>query len=129
MGNGGEHAARDERGSATVVAAGVMVLALALVLATVDLLQILMAKSSAQTAADAAALAAVQEMTLSSAVPPIQYAAAYARANGASLVACECEAGSTQAVATVRVSVALPFLGGARTVTATARAVTGPAPP
>ncbi len=52
--------AKDPRGSVTVLAAGVLFLACALSLVSVDLLRGLQAKARAQTAADAAALAAAR---------------------------------------------------------------------
>jgi secretion/DNA translocation related TadE-like protein len=116
--------ARRQQGSVTVVTAGVMAVALVIALASADVARVLIAKGSAQTAADAAALAAAQDLVLPSETDPAQQAAAFAQANGASLVACECATGSTEAVVTVRVPVVLAFLGGTRDVVASARAVT-----
>ena len=106
-----------------MVAAGVMAVALVIALASADVARVLIAKGSVQTAADAAALAAVQDLVLPSETPPATSAATYARANGATLVACTCELGTTEALVGVQVSVRLGFLGGTREVYASARAV------
>ena len=53
-----------ERGSVTIVASGVMVVMAVLALACADVARTLTAASVAQTAADAAALAAAQELAL-----------------------------------------------------------------
>jgi len=113
-----------DRGSVTVVTAAVMAVALVVALASADVARVLMAKGSAQTAADAAALAAAQDLVLASATSPAADAAAFAQANGALLVACDCAPGSTEAIVTVRLPVTMAFLGGTREVVATARAVT-----
>jgi len=113
-----------ERGSVTVVTAGVIAVALVVALASADVARVLMAKGSAQTAADAAALAAAQDLVLASDTSPAADAAAFAQANGASLVACDCAPGSTVAIVTVRLPVTMAFLGGTREVVASARAVT-----
>ena len=116
---------RRERGSVSVVAAAVLLVTVVLALASVDVLRVLSAKDRAQTAADAAALAAAQELMMPSQRSPAQVAATYATDNGATLVACRCDFGSTDAVVTVERTVSLPFLGERRTVRATARAVLG----
>ena len=107
----------------TVVTAALLLVTVVLALGCVDILRVLSAKDRAQTAADAAALAAAQELIMPSERSPAQVAAAYATDNGATLVACRCDAGSTDAVVTVERAVSLPFLGEHRTVRATARAV------
>jgi secretion/DNA translocation related TadE-like protein len=112
-----------ERGSVTVVTAALLLITLVLVLASVDVLRVLSAKDRAQLAADAAALAAAQELIVPSERSPADVAAVYATDNGAVLVSCRCEAGSSDAVVTVQRTVSLPFLGETRTVRATARAV------
>jgi Flp pilus assembly protein TadG len=94
-----------------------------LALATVDLLRALEAKAQAQTAADAAALAAAQEIVLSSSESPAGAAADYARLNGATLLECSCAAGGKEAIVRVEVPVRLVFVGPDRTVTGRARAV------
>ncbi len=116
--------ARGDQGSVSVVAAGVMLVMLVMVLAASDVASVLRARSAAQTAADAAALAAAQEMAFPSDGDPADAAAAYARKNAADLVSCQCDADSMEAVVTVRAGVgSLLLLGGTRTVTSRARAV------
>jgi secretion/DNA translocation related TadE-like protein len=113
----------EERGSVSVVAVALVALTVALALLSVDLLQVVAAKGRAQTAADAAALAAAQELVVPSDQSPAELAAEYASDNGAELVSCECDLGSSEAVVTVQRTVVLPFLGGPRTLVASARAV------
>jgi Flp pilus assembly protein TadG len=103
--------------------AGVLLLSGVLALATVDLLRALEAKATAQTAADAAALAAAHEIALSSSDSPADAAADYARLNGATLVECSCAPGGSEAVVRVEVPVRLVFVGPDRTVIGRARAV------
>jgi secretion/DNA translocation related TadE-like protein len=112
-----------QTGSVSILAAGVLFLAGVLSLVTVDILRALQAKGRAQTAADAAALAAAQELAIPSGVSPEQLAAEYAGQNGATLVTCTCSPGSSEAVVEVEVPVVLIFVGGDRTVSARARAV------
>jgi secretion/DNA translocation related TadE-like protein len=112
-----------ERGSVTILVAAVLLLTGVLALASVDLLRALDAKAQAQTAADAAALAAAQEMAVSGSGAPVDLAAEYAERNGARLLACDCPAGGSEAVVRVEVPVRLVFLGPDRTITGKARAV------
>ncbi len=115
-----------ETGSISVVAAGILVVAGVLCLASVDLLRAVQAQSRGQAAADAAALAAAQELAIpSGGGTPAEAAAAYAAANGAELLSCTCEPGSSEALVEVRMAVPLVFIGLDRTVTARARAVVG----
>jgi secretion/DNA translocation related TadE-like protein len=109
-----------------VVAAAVLALLAVFVLATADATRALLAVGRAQTAADAAALAAAQELVSPSGADPQAAASRYAEANGGRLVTCECEAGTTEAT----VDVAVPaghflLLPGPDAVTRSARAVVG----
>ena len=115
----------DERGSVSIVAIALVAVTLSLALLSVDIFQVLAAKGRAQTAADAAALAAAQQLVVPSDRSPAELAAEYASSNGAELVSCACDPGSTDAVVTVERTVSLSFLGGTRTLTASARAVIG----
>jgi secretion/DNA translocation related TadE-like protein len=115
-----------ERGSASVVMAATLAFAAILASFSADLARATEARSRAQTAADAAALAAAQELLRPLHPSPVDIAAEYAERHDATLVSCECEPGATEAVATVEVSVSL--LGQTRTVRASARAVLA-APP
>ncbi len=118
----------DERGSVTIVAAAVMALVVVLTMGAADVGTALIARAHAQQAADAAALAAAQELVLPSGEGPAAVAATFAARNGGTLRACTCSAGSSEAVVTVDVTVRrLLLLPGARTVTARARAVVDPA--
>lgn len=84
----------------------------------------LVARAHAQQAADAAALAAAQELALPSGRAPAAVAADFAARNDARLVACVCAPGTEQAVTTVTVEVSRWLLfAGSHTVTARARAV------
>jgi secretion/DNA translocation related TadE-like protein len=114
---------RRERGSVTIVAAGAMVLVAVLSLFCVDLLRAIEGVARAQTGADAAALAAAQELALPSGVDPAAIAGDYAGRNGTTLISCACRPSSTEAVVEVEVSVPFVLLGGSRTIHAAARAV------
>ena len=113
-----------ERGSVTIVAAAVMALVVVITMGAADVGTALVAQAHAQQVADAAALAAAQELVLPSGPGPAGVAAAFAARNGGTLTTCVCAAGSYEAVVTVNVAVPhLLLLPGARTVTARARAV------
>jgi secretion/DNA translocation related TadE-like protein len=120
-----------ERGSVSIVVVALMAVALVLAMGAADLARVLTGAARAQTAADAAALAAAQELASASGADPAELAAAYADRNGAVLTACSCDAGSTEAVVTVTIAVGELLLGpDDRVVTARARAVVDvPAPP
>ncbi len=119
-----------ERGSASIVVAAIVAVVVVLGLGAADLARVLVASSRAQTAADAAALGAAQELAIPSGLDPAGVAAEYAARNGAELVACRCDSGTFET--TVEVSVGaglLLLLGEERTVVASARAVVDlPAP-
>jgi secretion/DNA translocation related TadE-like protein len=119
---------RGQRGSATVLLMAALSFATVLVVFTADLSRASEGRGRAQLAADAAALAAAQELALPSGRAPAELAAGYASRNGAVLVACRCETGTDEAVVTVEVDIGLPFLGQTRVVRAVARAVVA-APP
>jgi secretion/DNA translocation related TadE-like protein len=104
----GERAVRAERGAATIVVIGVFVLGMALMLGASRLGVAMLARARAETAADAAALAAADTLALGGdAAAASDQAAAVAEANGARLVGCDC--GGRFATATVEVDV--PVLG------------------
>lgn len=113
-----------ERGSVSIVVVALLAVALVLTMGVADLARVLTCAARAQTAADAAALAAAQELATSGGAQPIELAASYAERNGAVLSACSCEAGGTEAVVTVTVQVgSLVLAPDDRVVTARARAV------
>jgi secretion/DNA translocation related TadE-like protein len=114
----------EERGSVTVVTAGVIALLVVITMGAADVGHALVARAHAEQAADAAALAAAQEMAFSTGREPSAVAAEYAERNGAALTACVCAAGATEAFVDVSVPVgSLLLLPGDRLVTARARAV------
>lgn len=113
-----------ERGSVTVVTAGIAGVMVALTLFTADLGSVLIARERARASADAAALAAAQELALPTTGTPQDQAADYASRNGAELVSCTCPSGAHEAIVSVRVMIPHLFLvPGARTTEASARAV------
>jgi secretion/DNA translocation related TadE-like protein len=113
-----------EAGSVSMVAAGMMVVLMVLVVAAADVAKTLAAVGRAQTAADAAALAAAQEQIAPTGPGPQAIAGQYAGMNGGTLVLCTCPPEGTEAVVTVRVEVGrMLFLAGTDHVTASARAV------
>jgi secretion/DNA translocation related TadE-like protein len=122
---GGRMGAGGERGSVSILSTGVMVLACVMALVAADLTIALRDRAQAQTAADAAALAAAQEIALPSGIAPVDAASTYAQLNGGTLLSCTCDPTTTEAVVTVQVTVHLVFLGPDRTVDASARAVIG----
>jgi secretion/DNA translocation related TadE-like protein len=113
-----------EVGSVSIMAAALAAMILVLGLGAVDLAKALVALSRAQSAADATALAAAQELALPSGIEPADAAAEYATRNGAELIECRCAVGTLEATVRVRVPVGyVSTLGGDRTVEARARAV------
>jgi secretion/DNA translocation related TadE-like protein len=119
-----------ERGSISLVAAGAIVVALVLSLGVADVGRVLVAQARARTAADAAALAAAQELAIPGTATPEDEALEYADRNGGDLVSCTCAAGSGEAVTEVLVRVGPLFLGpDDRWVEARARAVVDVTPP
>jgi secretion/DNA translocation related TadE-like protein len=112
-----------ERGTISILAAGILVLVAVLSLVCVDLLRAVDGVARAQTAADAAALAAAQELAIPSGRDPADAAAEWAERNGAALRSCACTVGSGTAVAEVEVTVPFVMLGPERTVRARAKAV------
>jgi secretion/DNA translocation related TadE-like protein len=115
-----------QAGSVSVLTAGTLVLLMVLSMASVDLLRALQAVARAQVGADAAALAAAQEMAIPSGQIPGDVAAEYAERNGGVLMSCVCEPQSSEAVTEVEVVAGFLFLGPDRTVSARARAVIEP---
>jgi len=113
-----------EAGSVSVVVAALVAMILVLGLGAADLAKALVAVSRAQSAADAAALAAAQELALPAGREPAEAALEYATLNGAELIECRCAAGTLEATVRVRVSVGyLSTLGGERNVEGQARAI------
>jgi secretion/DNA translocation related TadE-like protein len=115
---------RGERGSVTVAAAGALVALLVCTMGISDISRVLRARTEARTAADAAALAAAQDIAVPTGADPAAPAADLAARNGARLIACECSVGGDDAVVTVERSVErLWLVPGALTLSVEARAV------
>lgn len=113
-----------ERGSVSIVLASSLLIVLVLAMGTADLGRALVARSHARTAADAAALAAAQELAVPSGLDPAAVAAEYVGANDAVLVTCRCVAGTFEAVVEVTVEVGdLWLLPSTVVITQRARAV------
>ncbi len=116
-----------EQGSVTVVAAGMMAVIVVATMGVADVGKALVARGHAQRAADAAALAAAQELAIPTGRAPAEWASEYAGHNDATLIQCACDAGTTDAVVTVAVPVGhLLLIPGDHTVEASARAVVDP---
>lgn len=99
-----------ERGSATVLAIGIIAVLLAVGLALLAAVQIVLARARAVTAADAAALAAAP-MTfppIAQGVTPEVVAEEMAVANGARIVRCDCPVVATFDPRAVEVEVEVP---------------------
>jgi secretion/DNA translocation related TadE-like protein len=120
-----------DRGSITLLSAAVLAALVVLAMGASDVARVLQAASRAQTAADAAALAAAQALAIDEEGPePAALAGEYAERNGAVLETCTCERGTFEATVSVRLPVGdLLLVAGDRTVQAMARAqVDLPAP-
>lgn len=113
-----------ERGSASLVVAAILLVVLVIASGAADLARVLVAASRAQTAADAAALAAAQDLAFPSGTLPEDAAAEYARRNGGRLRSCVCPVGSFEAAVLVEAPVGrLLLLRDDAVVVAEARAV------
>jgi len=109
-----------QRGSVTVVMAAVLAVTAMVAALTAEVGRAIRVRGRAQTVADAAALAAAQELIHPSADPEA-VASEYAERHGGALLACDCD-GPDEVTVEVELAVSLPFLGP-RTVRARARAV------
>lgn len=115
-----------DRGSITLLSAAMLAALVVLAMGAADVARVLHAASRAQTAADAAALAAAQELALPSGSVPRELASDYAQRNDATLISCTCEPDTTEAVVEVEVPVGVLLLfADDRTVIGRARAVVG----
>lgn len=113
----------DDRGSVSIVVAAILLVAMVFGLGLADLARVTVAAARAQTAADAAALGAVQELVVPG-VPPDEVAADYASRNGGRLLSCTCDVSSLEAVVEVEVPVGpLLLFPDDRGTTARARAL------
>lgn len=116
----------EQDGSVSVIVAAIVAAMVILGLGAADLARVLVTVSRAQTAADAASLAAAQELALATDRSPEELAAEYAARNAAELVGCDCEEGTLEATVDVVMPVGpLLLFGDDRVVRASARAVVG----
>lgn len=119
-----------ERGSVTVIVATLVLVILVLSLGIADLGRVLVARSHARTAADAAALAVAQELVLPTGRDPVDVAIEYAVRNGAHVQVCRCAAGTFETTVTVAIDVdGLLLVPGSLSVSAAARAIIDLPPP
>src|SRR5260370_36641429 len=119
-----------ERGAVTIVAVTCALILCLGALGAADMGSMLHARARAQSAADAAALAAVTEQApiLGRGNDPEQAARDEADRNGAVLARCDCSVGETTATVEVTMAPKLTFLSGwfGRHVRAKARATLDP---
>jgi secretion/DNA translocation related TadE-like protein len=118
----------NQRGSASLVLAAALALAAIFAAFSADLVLASGARGRAQTAADAAALAAAQQLVRPTGRAPADVAEEYAVRHDARLVSCRCDLGSHDVVVVVELDVTLPLMGQTRTVRAAARAVVAALP-
>jgi len=106
------------------VAAGVLVALLVCTMGISDVARVLRARTQARTAADAAALAAAQELAAPTGLDPSDAAVDLAARNGARVTACACSVGGHEAIVTVERSVdGLWLVPSTLVLVASARAV------
>jgi secretion/DNA translocation related TadE-like protein len=117
---------KGQRGTATLLVAAALGVAAMLAALSADLALAIRARAHAQTAADAAALAAAQELIVPTSLSPRQVAEEYASKHGAQVTECECDPARDDVVVTVTMPIHLPFFGSQRRVTGRARAVVEP---
>ncbi len=113
-----------EKGNASVGVLGLAGVVMILCLALADLAVFLLGRAQAQTAADAAALAAAGELVPGLGRDPQAQAELFAGLNHAVLIQCDCRRGAGKATVQVSVPVRLGLLrlSGLRNATASARA-------
>jgi secretion/DNA translocation related TadE-like protein len=113
-----------DRGSVSIVLAAGILVVLMMTLGVADLVRVLAVRSQARTAADAAALAAAQELALPSGMEPSTLAADYAAANGGTLVSCACVTGTWEVIVEIEIAIGdLRLVPGSTVVRARARAI------
>lgn len=115
---------RRDEGNASVGVLSLAAVVMVLTLSLVDLGIYLLGRSRAQTAADAAALAAAGELVPGFGRDPAALAARFARLNGGALESCDCRRGAREASVSVSVPVRLTLLRltGVRNAFAVAKA-------
>jgi secretion/DNA translocation related TadE-like protein len=119
-----------QRGSVTIVMAAILAVMVVMTLGAVDVWRVLQVRSRTQVAADAAALAAAQDLALPGDGTPAESAARFASLNGATLATCDCAAGGAGAEVAVWMSVGpLTLFPDDLTVEGRARASVGAGDP
>lgn len=115
---------RAEEGSVAIALVGGMAAVMVMLIGLSDLASFFLARTRAQTAADAAALAAAAELVPGLGGAPEEAARQFAGANGARLLTCDCRlgAGVAEVKVSVPVSLSIAGLAGARAVRARSRA-------
>lgn len=101
----------NEDGFASAIMLALLALAALMCLATADAANVLLARARGQTAADAAALAAVAAQLEPGDEKPEEAASRTAEANGAVLEECDCPAHGGRAAVTVSVATRVHMLG------------------
>lgn len=113
-----------ESGNASVAVIAAVAMVMVMLAGLADVTLFMLGRAKAQTAADAAALAAAAELIPGRGRDPVGVARTFAARNGARLVRCDCPLGGSEA--SVRVVVPLRFLSvaglGVSSVTARAKA-------
>jgi len=113
--HGARLTAKRERGGVSIVMLGVLVVGLALMLGAARLGSALIGRARADTAADAAALAAADALALGRGSAVAQTAARdTATSNGAQLVSCSCEGTTAEVVVEVDIPALAVLAGPAR---------------
>ncbi|HVM11213.1 MAG TPA: Rv3654c family TadE-like protein [Actinomycetota bacterium] len=112
-----------ERGSVSPIVAAALGLVGLFLAVVADLTYAAVARSRAQATADAAALAAAQELVRPSGRSPSEVARRYAELGGARLLRCRCPSGGSDVEVEVRLEVDLPAISRSAAATASARAV------
>jgi secretion/DNA translocation related TadE-like protein len=118
------HLLRSERGNAAIASLAGMALVMVLLAGLGDLATLFIGRARAQTAADAAALAAAAELIPGIGTDPLSQARRFASENGGRLVGCQCRMGTTEVIVTVAVPVrfVLRRIGTVNQIRARARA-------
>ena len=115
---------RRDEGSVSVIVASVLAATIVLAMGAADVARVYLVVARAQTAADAAALAAAQELAVPSGSAPEDLARAFAERNGASLTDCDCSAAGSEVLVEVQMVVGrLLLFADDRVVVAEARGV------
>lgn len=115
---------RNDRGNVSIAMLALAAVVAMLILGLGDLAVFLLARAKAQTAADAAALAAASEQVPGLGQDPIGQARRLAKANGADLTGCACRRAANGATVQVEIPVRFAVIGalGVQTVIGRARA-------